>query len=185
MPCPLCGHDKTYKHGKTSKGSQRYRCLKCKQTFTSTLNTIYQGKWPLKKCASYCSHTAKEQVCVGSVGWAVCPITQELVWFDPLVKKHKWYTMPRYKVCRQMRSLNSELWSFAFKKHSSLSAKRSRSRRLLDSIKPRAVERLDFIWLCGQAYRQISYWASRQYWRQDQLQTMAYWWLGRIWASTA
>jgi hypothetical protein len=20
MPCPLCGHDQTYKHGKTSKG---------------------------------------------------------------------------------------------------------------------------------------------------------------------
>ena len=41
MPCPLCSHDKTYKHGKTSKGSQRYRCLKCKQTFTSTFDTIY------------------------------------------------------------------------------------------------------------------------------------------------
>ncbi len=41
MPCPLCGHDKTYKHGKTSKGSQRYRCLNCKQTFTSTFDTIY------------------------------------------------------------------------------------------------------------------------------------------------
>ncbi len=41
MPCPLCGHDETYKHGKTSKGSQRYRCLKCKQTFTSTFDTIY------------------------------------------------------------------------------------------------------------------------------------------------
>ncbi len=41
MPCPLCSHDKTYKHGKTSKGSQRYRCLNCKQTFTSTFDTIY------------------------------------------------------------------------------------------------------------------------------------------------
>jgi transposase-like protein len=41
MPCPLCGHDKTYKHGKTSSGSQRYRCLNCKQTFTSTFDTIY------------------------------------------------------------------------------------------------------------------------------------------------
>jgi len=41
MPCPLCSHDKTYKHGKTSSGSQRYRCLKCKQTFTDTFDTIY------------------------------------------------------------------------------------------------------------------------------------------------
>ncbi|PSB62137.1 hypothetical protein C7B79_19240 [Chroococcidiopsis cubana CCALA 043] len=28
MLCPLCSHDKTYKHGKTSKGSKRYRCLR-------------------------------------------------------------------------------------------------------------------------------------------------------------
>lgn len=41
MLCPLCSHDKTYKHGKTSKGSQRYRCLLCKQTFTNTFDTIY------------------------------------------------------------------------------------------------------------------------------------------------
>ncbi len=41
MRCPLCSHDKTYKHGKTSKGSQRYRCLNCKQTFTDTFDTIY------------------------------------------------------------------------------------------------------------------------------------------------
>ncbi len=41
MPCPLCSHDKTYKHGKTSSGSQRYRCLNCKQTFTDTFDTIY------------------------------------------------------------------------------------------------------------------------------------------------
>lgn len=41
MPCALCSHDKTYKHGKTSSGSQRYRCLNCKQTFTDTFDTIY------------------------------------------------------------------------------------------------------------------------------------------------
>ncbi len=41
MPCPLCTHNKTYKHGKTSKGSQRYRYPKCKQTFTDTFDTIY------------------------------------------------------------------------------------------------------------------------------------------------
>lgn len=41
MLCPLCSHDKTHKHGKTSKGSQRYRCPFCKQTFTDTFDTIY------------------------------------------------------------------------------------------------------------------------------------------------
>jgi transposase-like protein len=41
MQCPLCSHPKAYKHGKTSKGNQRYRCLNCKQTFTNTFDTIY------------------------------------------------------------------------------------------------------------------------------------------------
>ena len=41
MPCLLCCHDQTYKHGKTSKGSQRYLCPVCKQTFTDTLDTLY------------------------------------------------------------------------------------------------------------------------------------------------
>lgn len=39
--CPLCGYDRTRKHGKTSKGSQRYFCPSCRQTFTETLNTLY------------------------------------------------------------------------------------------------------------------------------------------------
>ncbi|NJR55291.1 MAG: IS1 family transposase [Acaryochloris sp. CRU_2_0] len=37
----MCGHLKTHKHGKTSKGSQRYFCVKCHQTFTDTFDTIY------------------------------------------------------------------------------------------------------------------------------------------------
>ena len=41
MKCPLCGHDKSHKHGLTSKGSQRYFCPKCKQTFTDTFDTLY------------------------------------------------------------------------------------------------------------------------------------------------
>lgn len=41
MKCPLCGHDKPHKHGKTSKGSQRYFCPKCQQTFTDTFDTLY------------------------------------------------------------------------------------------------------------------------------------------------
>lgn len=41
MQCPLCHHPSSHKHGKTSKGSQRYRCPSCKQTFTDTFDTIY------------------------------------------------------------------------------------------------------------------------------------------------
>ena len=41
MECPLCGHPKTHKHGKTSKGSQRYRCPHCQQTFSETFDTLY------------------------------------------------------------------------------------------------------------------------------------------------
>ena len=41
MKCPLCGHQKGYKHGKTSKGSQRYHCPNCHKTFTETFDTLY------------------------------------------------------------------------------------------------------------------------------------------------
>jgi len=41
MKCILCGHSKSHKHGKTSKGSQRYFCIKCRQTFTDTFDTLY------------------------------------------------------------------------------------------------------------------------------------------------
>ncbi len=41
MKCSLCGHDKLHKHGKTSKGAERYFCLKCRQTFTETFDTLY------------------------------------------------------------------------------------------------------------------------------------------------
>jgi transposase-like protein len=41
MECQLCGHQNTHKHGKTSKGSQRYRCPNCQQTFTETFGTLY------------------------------------------------------------------------------------------------------------------------------------------------
>lgn len=41
MRCPLCNHPSSQKHSKTSKGSQRYRCPSCKQTFTDTFDTIY------------------------------------------------------------------------------------------------------------------------------------------------
>ena len=52
-------------------------------------------KCGLKKCGLYCSHIAKEEVCVVSVELAVYPTTQESEEFEPQVKKHKWYTMPR------------------------------------------------------------------------------------------
>jgi transposase-like protein len=41
MKCPLCAYDKPHKHGKTSKGSQRYFCPSCRQTFSDTFDTLY------------------------------------------------------------------------------------------------------------------------------------------------
>ncbi len=41
MHCPLCGQLRAHKHGKTSKGSQRYFCRKCRQTFSDTFDTLY------------------------------------------------------------------------------------------------------------------------------------------------
>lgn len=41
MDCPFCDHPKPHKHGHTSKGSQRFKCPKCGETFTETIDTLY------------------------------------------------------------------------------------------------------------------------------------------------
>lgn len=41
MECLLCGHCKTYKHGKMPNGHQRYFCPGCKQTFCESFDTLY------------------------------------------------------------------------------------------------------------------------------------------------
>jgi transcriptional regulator NrdR family protein len=41
MDCPYCTHPNPHKHGRTSKGSQRYKCPSCQRTFTETLDTLY------------------------------------------------------------------------------------------------------------------------------------------------
>ncbi len=41
MECPFCSHLKSHRHGKTSKGSQRYFCPACQQSFTETFDTLY------------------------------------------------------------------------------------------------------------------------------------------------
>lgn len=41
MKCPFCSHSKSHRHGTTSKGSQRYFCPACQQSFTETFDTLY------------------------------------------------------------------------------------------------------------------------------------------------
>lgn len=41
MECPLCGHAKAHKHGKTTNGHQRYRCPTCHQTFSESFDSLY------------------------------------------------------------------------------------------------------------------------------------------------
>jgi transposase-like protein len=45
MECLLCGHPKAHKHSRTSKGSQRYRCPQCRQTFSETFDKLYYRRW--------------------------------------------------------------------------------------------------------------------------------------------
>jgi transposase-like protein len=40
----LCGHEKAHKHGKTSKGKQRYKCPNCGKTFPEHLDTLYYNR---------------------------------------------------------------------------------------------------------------------------------------------
>jgi transposase-like protein len=41
MECPLCGHEKTHKHGKMPNGHQRFLCPSCHQTFSEKFDTLY------------------------------------------------------------------------------------------------------------------------------------------------
>ena len=41
MECHLCGHNKTHKHGQTSKGTPRRYCPHCRKTFTETFDRLY------------------------------------------------------------------------------------------------------------------------------------------------
>ena len=40
MNCPFCDHAKTQKHGRTSKGSLRFKCTHCYRTFVETIDTL-------------------------------------------------------------------------------------------------------------------------------------------------
>lgn len=41
MDCPFCENPNPHKHGRTSKGSQRFHCANCDQTFTETIDTLH------------------------------------------------------------------------------------------------------------------------------------------------
>ena len=44
MECLLCGHEKAHKHGKTTKGVERYECPNCGKTFPENLETGIQDE---------------------------------------------------------------------------------------------------------------------------------------------
>jgi transposase-like protein len=44
MNCIFCDHPNVYKHGKTEKGYQRYKCPNCGKTFPEHLETLYYGR---------------------------------------------------------------------------------------------------------------------------------------------
>lgn len=41
MHCPFCDHPKPHKHGRTSHGNQRFKCVQCNHTFVETFGTLY------------------------------------------------------------------------------------------------------------------------------------------------
>jgi len=51
MKCPLCGHGKAHKHGKTPNGHQRYLCPACHKTFSESFDSLY-----------YRRHVSPEQI---------------------------------------------------------------------------------------------------------------------------
>ncbi len=41
MKCLVCEHERVHKHGKTAKGVERFKCLVCNNTFTTTFDPVY------------------------------------------------------------------------------------------------------------------------------------------------
>jgi len=76
IECPLCGHSKAHKHGKTSNDHLRYLCPACHQTFCESFDSLYYRLTSvLSKFAKSCKRIVKAVVRVASVVRVDLPTT--------------------------------------------------------------------------------------------------------------
>ena len=97
MQCPLCGAYKTDKHGKTSKGSQRYFCPSCNQTFTDTFDTIYYRRKISKDQIEAVRQANSEGSSLRGIARTTKLAYNTVVSIIRSGVEHKWFTMKRYK----------------------------------------------------------------------------------------
>jgi transposase-like protein len=120
MQCPLCGHDKADKHGRTPKGVQRFKCPQCNQTFTETLDTLYYRR----QVSEAEVHTMLQSHSEGASLRGVSRITRRA--YNTVVSvvrqaSHKAQQVHNGEV-QQVEAdelISDEMWSFAQKNRSS------------------------------------------------------------------
>lgn len=82
--CPFCGKNHIIKHGKDSKGHQRYRCKECHKTFSTVTHSLLSytkklpSQWHNYICALFSGMTIKQ-----------CALAADICEYTSLVWRHK------------------------------------------------------------------------------------------------
>ena len=116
MECLLCGHQKAHKHGKTTKGSQRYKCPHCRQTFLENLNTLYYNRHLSPEEV----HTILQSHAEGSSLRGVCRISGRaygtvVSLIRDTAQKSQMVHNAKVEQVKTEEIIGDEMWSFVFK----------------------------------------------------------------------
>ncbi len=140
MKYPFCDHPHSHRHGKTSKGSQRYRCSSCKQTFTETFDTLYYHRQVTAEQARTLLQAHSEGSSLRGVSrtsglayGTVVSIIRASSTKGQLVHNQQVQAVETQEIGAD------EFWSFV-KKAEAVSSRRTRSWRLLGCVESGATE---------------------------------------------
>lgn len=180
MKCPLCDHPKSYRHGRTSKGSQRYLCPECKQSFTDTFDTLYYRRQvtPEQTRSLLQAHSEGSSLRGVSRTSGLAYGTVVSVIRAASVKGQMVHNQEVQGVETNQIGAD-EFWSFV-KKAETVPTGRNPSWRLLGRVEFGANERVDFSGTSGQTHRPIVDGIIGQYGGQNQLPGVGYRRLGWI-----
>lgn len=153
MECPLCSHPKSHKHGKTSKGSQRYRCPNGRQTFTETFDTLYYRRKVREETVRIVLQSHAEGSSLRGVSRiSGLAYNTGMSIIRAASQKAQMVHSAEVQTVETEVISGDEMWPFV-KKTETLLTQRTRSRRLLAGLELSRNEWIDFKWPSGQAYR--------------------------------
>jgi transposase-like protein len=157
MKCPLCGYEKPHKHGKTSKGAERYFCPKCRQTLAETFDPLYYRRQVSSEDVRIVlqSHEGSSLRGISRISGLAYDTVVSIVQ-AAAQKAQMVHTASVYNVDTDAIAAD-ELWSFVEKNTSSLPARGTRDWGCTDSIEFGSTKRVDSLRSCRQAYRQTGY----------------------------